>query len=129
MEPITMASIYMLTTKLAEKAFDTSFETVVGKATEKGLSWIKSLLWENDTPSPALVQLAEKPESEGRKQMVAGKLISDLEDHPENLSLLKEVVAALSSMAGDKVVTQKNVVTGTIISGGSTVVGDNNSIH
>jgi len=125
---ITTAIITALLLKLGEKGLEKAFETGGEKVSENAISWIKGLFFKDGAPKKALKELQIEPENLGRQEIVKSIIENSFEDNPENLKYFEELVEKIPNIQ-NIISNSKNVVTGSINSGGHSIVGDGNFIN
>ncbi|NTV45147.1 MAG: hypothetical protein HGB11_01160 [Chlorobiales bacterium] len=127
MEPITTALITSLVTYLSTHLVDKAFETAVDEFTKDGITKMKSLFHKDKKPTETLQRLQEKPESPGRQKAVEAAITEELEENPDAINVLKEIVKQIEAKSGgNTVIGSKSVNTGTII-GRDVHLGDKNA--
>jgi hypothetical protein len=129
MEPITTAAIATVVAHIAAKGFEEVFKTSIGEFTKDSIHWLKSIFFKDEKPKEVLERLQEKPDSLARQDSAKAAIASALEDNPDDVKWLNEIVKVLEARTGNTIISHsKNVNTGTIQAGGKVVIGDNRRI-
>jgi hypothetical protein len=128
MEPITNTAIITLLSYWGGKAFNKAFDTIATEYTKDGIKWLKSLFFDKEQPNEILKKYEEKPDSQARQNVIKATIETELEDNPDAKRYLLEIVKGIEAKTGNStsIINSKNVNTGTINSGDSTIIGDNN---
>lgn len=125
---ITTALVTTLLLKLGEKGLEKAFETGGEKVSENAINWIKGLFFKDGQPKKALKELQEEPESTSKQEIVKSIIENSIEDNAENSKYFEELIEKIPNIQ-NTISNSKNIVTGTITSGGSSIVGDGNTIN
>lgn len=125
---ITTALVTTLLLKLGEKGLEKVFETGGEKISEDSINWIKGLFFKDGKPKKALKELQEQPDNKGKQEIAKSIFENSIEDNEENMKYFEELIEKLPNIQ-NTISNSKNIVTGNITSGGSSIVGNGNVIN
>lgn len=137
MEPLTTTAMigtivgYLAKTLKENKSVKDFFNDF----TDGTVNWIRPLFLKDENQYEKIIEdLMKKPDSLIKQQQVETAIASHLEDNSADEVHLKAMCEKLQEMAKtDKsimnIINSKNVVTGSIISSGNVIVGDNNTTN
>ena len=125
---ITTASVTTFLLKLGEKGLEKAFETGGEKISENSINWIKGLFFKDGKPKKALKELQDEPDNKGKQEIAKSIFENSIEENGENMKYFEELVEKLHQIQNTTSYS-KNIVTGNITSGGSSIVGDGNVIN
>ena len=105
-----------------------SLSNLVSKCTDATVNWTRKLFGMNNDQRPEpMKKLIENPDSEAKKSVVEGMILSELEDDPNVEKYIKDIFEQIKQTAeGAKII--KNIVNAPINAGGNVIVGDNNKL-
>ena len=136
MEPISTTIMASAVVAYLAKTFSDSksFKDFTNEFSSAVVNWIKPLFLKEDreTPKEVLEKLQKNPDSKPKQNAVISHIESDLEDNPDNISLVREMYSVLKDKEkkGEaiRITNSRNIAMGDVNAGGSVIFGDNSSI-
>lgn len=135
MDPITLgaAAVTLLGPYLAQAGG--SFAEKVGEKLAEKVGGIFQAIKQKFTgdsyAEQTLTRFSEQTEAQPRKSALQGVLVEKMQEDPEFLKLLQNMIEEAKEAEGGQIITQgsRNIVVGGDASGNTMITGDNNSVN